>query len=258
MARFTVDSSLLNLAGEPFLFTVVGKTDDELTPHPHSHPRGQLFGSNLGVLTVGVEEAVWIVPAIHAVWLPPRHVHWGRSHGNFDGWSVYIAEAHCADLPASPRTIRTTGLLREAVRRSSTWPIATLTAAQRRIAMVICDEIRSLPSDAFGLPMPVSEGLARIARSLIADPSDDRGLEAWARWNGMGARTLSRRFVAETGFTFTAWRQRARLLRALEMLAAGLPVTTIALDLGFSTSSAFIALFRQTFGETPAVYRRRL
>jgi AraC-like DNA-binding protein len=99
---------------------------------------------------------------------------------------------------------------------------------------------------------------SRIARALIADPADARDLEAWARWAAVSSRTLSRRFVSETGFSFTAWRQRARLMRSLEMLAAGAPVTNIALDLGYSTASAFIGLFRRTFGETPAAYRMRL
>ncbi|WP_441256827.1 helix-turn-helix domain-containing protein [Bradyrhizobium sp. 482_C4_N1_1] len=58
----------------------------------------------------------------------------------------------------------------------------------------------------------------------------------------------------ETGFSFTEWRQRVRLMRALEMLADEIPVTTIALDLGYETVSAFIALFRRTFGTTPARY----
>ncbi len=92
----------------------------------------------------------------------------------------------------------------------------------------------------------------------MADPADSRDLEAWAEWAAISARTLSRRFVAETGFSFTAWRQRAHLMRSLEMLAAGMPVTNIALDLGYSTASAFIGLFRRTFGQTPAAYRERL
>jgi AraC-like DNA-binding protein len=50
----------------------------------------------------------------------------------------------------------------------------------------------------------------------------------------------------------SAWRQRARLVRALEMLAAGEPLGTVALDLGYSTASAFIAVFREAFGCTPA------
>jgi AraC-like DNA-binding protein len=108
-----------------------------------------------------------------------------------------------------------------------------------------------------GAAAPRDARLLRIARALVDDPADDRTLEDWARWAAIGARSLSRHFVAETGFTFTAWGQRARLLRALEMLADDVPVTRIALDLGYSTPSTFIDLFRCTFGATPAAYRQR-
>ena len=126
------------------------------------------------------------------------------------------------------------------------------------VAAVILDEIRSLPVEPFGLPPPSDPRLQRIAHALIAEPADERDLEQWARWAAVSSRTLSRRFVVETGFNFTAWRQRARMMRSLEMLAAGVSVTAIALDLGYSTPSAFIGLFRRTFGETPASYRARL
>ena len=258
MTTLSLDPAFLDTDTEPFLFVAVGREEGERGAAPHSHARGQLFSSMRGVLTVGVESAVWIVPAIHAVWLPPRHRHWARSHGPFEGWATYIAEDACATLPATPRAVRTSGLLREAVLRAADWPLAPLDAAARHIASVILDEIRTLPSEALGLPMPTDPRLARIAQALVDDPADDRDLAAWAAWTGASARTVSRRFVTETGFTFTAWRQRARLLRSLEMLATGTPVTHVALDLGFSTASAFIAMFRQTFDETPAAYQRRL
>jgi len=135
---------------------------------------------------------------------------------------------------------------------------APLTGPRAHVAAVILDEIRSLPVEPFGLPLPHDPRLQRIARALIADPADDRDLERWAAWAAVSSRTLSRRFVAETGFNFTAWRQRARMMRSLEMLAAGISVTAIAFDLGYSTASAFIGLFKRTFGETPAAYRARL
>jgi len=68
------------------------------------------------------------------------------------------------------------------------------------------------------------------------------------------ARTLARLFVKETGLTFGAWRQQARLLKALEWLAEGRPVTAIAFDLGYESPSAFIAMFRRTFGVPPGRY----
>ncbi|MDH7795106.1 MULTISPECIES: helix-turn-helix transcriptional regulator [unclassified Beijerinckia] len=258
MTDLSFDPALVNSAAEPFLIVAAGKVESERTSIPHAHARGQLFGSTNGVLTVGVVDSVWIVPAIHAVWLPPYHEHWAASHGSFEGWSVYIAESLCLDLPKTPRALRTSGLLREAVLRAASWPVAPLDAASARLATVILDEIRTLPTEALGLPMPKDNRLARIARALIDDPADGRDLEGWARWTGASSRTLSRLFVAETGFTFTVWRQRARLLRSLEMLAADVPVTSVALDLGYSTASAFITLFRQTFGETPASYQRKL
>ncbi|MBY8826340.1 helix-turn-helix transcriptional regulator [Sphingomonas colocasiae] len=256
-----LDPAFLDSAAEPGFFVAAGRMEGEHLAERHSHARGQLFGSSRGVLTVGVESAVWIVPAIHAVWLPPHHVHWAHSHGPFEGWAAYVSEAACADLPRAPCAIRISGLLKEAVQRAAGWPLAPgtpLDPPAARIGAVVLDEIRTLPREPLGLPMPADPRLMRIAEALADDPADARALEDWARWTGASARTLSRRFVAETGFTFTAWRQRVRLLRSLEMLATGSPVTHVALDLGFSTPSAFIAMFRQAFGETPAAYRRRL
>ncbi len=56
--------------------------------------------------------------------------------------------------------------------------------------------------------------------------------------------------------SFRAWRQQARFLQALVGLAEGRPVTTLALDLGYDSPSAFIAAFKRAFGVTPARYFR--
>jgi AraC-like DNA-binding protein len=208
MADLTLDPALTNRSDGPVIIVAAGSQETVRSSGAHSHCRGQLFGSMRGLITVGVDEGVWVVPTTHAIWVPPHRVHWARSHGPFQGFAIYVAEPDCATLPAAPCSIRMSGLL-------------------------------------------------RIARALADDPADDRTLEDWARWAAIGARSLSRHFVAETGFTFTVWRQRARLLRALEMLADAVPVTRIALDLGYSTPSTFIDLFRRTFGATPAAYRQR-
>ncbi|WP_230492904.1 AraC family transcriptional regulator [Martelella alba] len=241
------------------IFVVVGRCQStEFDQGPHQHSRGQLFGSLQGLPSVGIESGTRVVPAIHAVWLPPHHVHSARSHGPFNGWSAYIAEPACQSLPKQPCTLRVSGLLREAVLRASTWPYEPLNEAREHVAAVILDEIRHLPVETFGLPLPKEPRLRRIAQALIEDPADERDLAQWADWGAFSSRTLSRRFVAETGFNFTTWRQRARLMRALELLAAGQSVTSIALDLGYSTATAFITLFRRTFGQTPASYREHL
>lgn len=220
----------------------------------HHHPRGQLTALRHGLLTFGTEAGAWVVASDHAVWMPPHQPHFGYSHGRFDGWSCYVAEPACAGLPDHPCTFRVSGLLREAVIRAAGWAGDRLDDRQLRLALVILDELRDAADEPFGLPMPSDARLVRIARALLQDPGDRRGLGDWASWAALSERTLSRRFVDETGYSFTAWRQRARMMRALELLADGAAVTTVAIDLGYDSVSAFIALFKRTFQSTPAAY----
>ncbi|CUI05161.1 AraC family transcriptional regulator [Massilia antarctica] len=258
MSDLSLDPAAINTSEGPVVIVAAGSQDSERASSGHRHARGQLMGSLRGLLSVGVADGQWIVPAIHAVWLPPHHFHAVRSHGPFAGWSAYVAEPACAGLPLRPCTIRTSGLLREAVLRAATWALEPLDAQRERIAQVILDEIRHAPPAPFGLPLPRDPRLQRVARALVDDPADERDLEQWAQWAAVSSRTLTRRFAAETGFGFVAWRQRARLMRALEMLAADKPVTTVAMDLGYASASAFIKLFTREFGATPAAYRRAL
>jgi AraC-like DNA-binding protein len=148
--------------------------------------------------------------------------------------------------------IRLSELLKHAVARAAGWERRPLTPAQSRIAAVVLDEIATAPEEDLHLPMPRDPRLQRIARAIAEGHADKRRMADWADWAGLAPRTLSRRFVVETGLTFSAWRQRMMLLRSLEMLAAGRSVTTAAFDLGYETVSAFIAAFRAHFGETPA------
>ncbi|WP_240613957.1 helix-turn-helix domain-containing protein [Salinicola acroporae] len=51
-----------------------------------------------------------------------------------------------------------------------------------------------------------------------------------------------------------AWRQRARLLRSLELLASVETVQSTALTRGYTSISAFIARSHEVFGCTPGRY----
>lgn len=255
MSDSLIAPELASSSQGPPLYAVISRSNSVRETATHRHARGQLLGATQGLLSVEGDNSRWVVPATHAVWIPPDVPHGLRSHGPFSGWSVYVAQTACEVMPAAPCTLAISSLLQAAVARAASWPRGVpLDAAQFRLAAVILDEIRSLPQAELGLPMPQDARLLKIARALSDKPDDDRPMQAWAEWAGIASRTLTRRFVAETGFSFTEWRQRVRLLRALELLAAGKPVTSIALDLGYGNVSAFIALFRRTFGVTPGHY----
>lgn len=57
--------------------------------------------------------------------------------------------------------------------------------------------------------------------------------------------------------TFPQWRTQLRLYHALRMLADGVPVTSVAQRCGWSSTSAFIDVFRRAFGYTPGTHNRR-
>lgn len=74
----------------------------------------------------------------------------------------------------------------------------------------------------------------------------------------MSPRTLTRHFENEVGMSLRDRRQRLRLFKAIELLGRELPITEIALRLGYSSASAFIFMFRSEMSISPLQYRRNL
>ena len=65
---------------------------------------------------------------------------------------------------------------------------------------------------------------------------------------------IQRPFKRETGMGVAVWRQQVRLLEALSLLSTGSPVTSVAMDVGYESPSAFCAMFQKAFGVPPSKY----
>jgi len=75
---------------------------------------------------------------------------------------------------------------------------------------------------------------------------------------GVTRRTLERAFQKNIGRGVNAEFQRRRLERARDLLIQGdLPVTRIAVMLGYSAPSQFGRAFRLAYGTSPSQYRRQ-
>ncbi|MDE1174708.1 MAG: helix-turn-helix transcriptional regulator [Parvibaculaceae bacterium] len=219
----------------------------------HRHARGQILMVSTGLLTVQTQQGDWVVPGGHIFWIPPEQDHSLRLCGDFSGFYVYIEQSACAALPRKFGTAATPALLREAISRIATWTERPDPGSpEARIEAIVIDEVAALPLEREYLPMPAHPGIMQIARRIMTNPAEGQSLEALASDVGLSRRTITRRFVQETGLTFSTWKQRMRLLQAVEMLASDVPVTTIALDLGYDSPSAFTAMFRKHFGVTPS------
>lgn len=211
-----------------------------------------------GLLVLETNAGSWVATAGSASWIPPGHEHSLNIHGGTGGWFAYVRQEACRDLPQTIGVARATGLLREAVARCAQRAgEVTNRAAEERLSAVILDEILALPFSAAYLPMPAHSPSRRIAAAIMRDPTDNRPLAELADAAGLSRRTATRRFAAETGLSFSAWRQRLRMLRAMEWLAEGTSVTETALNLGYDSPSAFTAMFRRSFGVGPSEYAGR-
>ena len=228
--------------------------DGDMIP-PHSHRKDQLVYASEGVMTVTTTDGAFVVPPHRAVWLPAGVEHRVEARGALAMRTLYVQSDAAPDLPAQVCVLHVTALLRELILAAVDMPRAIRPdSPEERLMSVILDQIRVLPVAPLALPMPRDDRLRRVTDALRADPADNRSLEDWAAIVGASARTLARLFQRDTGMSFGAWRQQLRLLRGLEMIAAGQSVTTVALDLGYDSPSAFTAMFRRTLGTTPTRY----
>jgi AraC family transcriptional regulator len=166
--------------------------------------------------------------------------------------------------PASPSAYLTQRAVFDAASRRTSEPLAVDEAVVSLLDRVLAGAFRA--RDAAPLRPAVSsrKGVGPLfdvieqARALLAaDVSARWELGPLARRLGISPFTLCRRFHAETSMTLTEYRMQLRLRTSLEPVAAGEPLTDIALALGFSSHSHFTACFRRGFGAPPSAVRGR-
>ena len=224
---------------------------------PHRHRRGQLIYAADGVITVITPASSWVVPPERAVWIPPGLSHAVRMGGRTAIRSVYVREpaARAAGLPLQCRVVAVSPLLRALLLEAVDLPpLYALEGREGRIMALLLDEIRALPALPLNTPLPRDRRLAQLCRRILAAPTLALSIDEAVSTIGLSRRSFTRLFRAQTGMSFAAWRQQACLLAALRRLAEGEPVTTVAMELGYNSSSAFTAVFRRALGVPPSRY----
>ncbi|NMK46799.1 helix-turn-helix transcriptional regulator [Achromobacter sp. Bel] len=218
----------------------------------HAHRRTQLLYQAEGGVTLFLSDRVGQLAPLQAAWLPAGCTHRTAMHGKFAYRSLYFDVQAYPGLPAEPLILDVNPLLRALILRVTDWSAdAVLSLAQTRIVETLLDELAAAPAAPMHLPMPRDRRLAPIASELLANPACPLSLEDWAGRVGASSRTLERLFQAETGLSFARWRTQSRLLAARARLAEGMSVTAVAHAVGYGSDSAFIAMYRRIYGESP-------
>ncbi|MCU4412975.1 helix-turn-helix transcriptional regulator [Acinetobacter sp. WU_MDCI_Axc73] len=219
----------------------------------HQHARAQLLYAVQGSMLVETHKGKWIVPAQHGVWLSPQMPHAISMLNDVHMRSIFIAPELNIQFEQAICVIKISALLRELIFASSEiHEPYTANTREDRINLLLLDELQQMPKLPFFLPWPTQSHLQHLCQKVLDEPYHLLRIEDISQQLNMSKITFQRHFQKQTGLSFGRWRQQARLLLALERLTQGEKILSIALDLGFSSQSAFSASFKQYFGISPS------
>jgi AraC-like DNA-binding protein len=226
----------------------------------HRHRLGQLVYPVRGVVSIESAGGTWVVTTRSAVAIPPWHEHRVSAYGNASIRSVFVDPDVHPTLLTQAVTVRISDLLHELIREAGRY--YTDVAADGVATSIIGLITKLLPTmpiaqDSIWVPRIESPLLREIAAAHEHDPGDSTTANEWARRLGFSPRHFARVFKAETGVPFSSWHALVQVRHALVQLAAGQSVTRVAMDLGYSSTSAFIEMFKRHTGRTPGAATRR-
>lgn len=218
----------------------------------HSHPWGQVTYAQEGVVRVSVPNSTWIVPPQRAIWIPPSLMHEVATLEKARLRALYVDAGAAPFAGDDCKVLEVSPLLRELI--LALGQVEAASVREQRLAALILDELTHLTTLPIVVALPQDKRLKSLCEKLIADPGSTETLEDWAPQVGASARTLARLFERELGMSFGQWRQQVRLSHAAPLIARGMPLSQVAAELGYASQSAFSAMFRKTFGQSPSAF----
>lgn len=241
----------------PF-FTIhrITKNRDESLPL-HEHDEGQLTFAASGIVQVHTDDGIWLVPPRLAAWVPSGSRHRIEMMTDAELWIIHwqpaaIRKWGAQNLLNRAFVLQITPLLNCLLTEAVSVNIESEKA--QLIVRLILHELTAMPDAPTFLPMPVSLIGRRVADIIIADRRNLLDLGEIASRAASSVRSVSRLFPTETGLTMKAWRQRARIVRAMEQLSRGDAPTVVAQRSGFANTAAFSCAFRQVTAMTPTAF----
>lgn len=220
----------------------------------HVHRRAQFLYGATGLIEVSTADGEWVIPPDSGVWIPKNTPHATRML-NVSTRSLYIEPTAVPRLSNKCEVLRVSPLLRQLLLESVDMPIEyDLNGRDGIMIQLILHEISRAETLPFFAPIPRDENLAKLCREFLKSPKITSSPQKWAEILHKSDRSFSRFFSAQTGLSFSDWRQKACLLSAITHISAGKSITEVAFDLGYNSLGSFSTMFKKWLGETPSKF----
>ncbi|STR45416.1 AraC family transcriptional regulator [Iodobacter fluviatilis] len=224
----------------------------------HQHPWGQLSWISLGIMDLELEQQHLIAPANYLIWVPADIPHSAYVRQALNYTSIYVSDHLAQLLPKEACLLTSTPLIGALISDFGQRQLGHMQdQSDQNQAELLITRLSQCKSAPNFLPSSSDTLISPILKALQAGPDDARSLSSWASEVHSTERTLARRFQSELGMSFGQCRNRIRVLHALAWLKEGKTIQDIAWQLGYSTPSAFIAMFKQLIGFSPERYRQQ-
>jgi len=104
----------------------------------------------------------------------------------------------------------------------------------------------------------IQSSLQILIKKIHKNPGNKWTLQTLAKSTGYGVTAFSEHFKKFTGFSPMNYILRCRIERAQYLLRSDkIPITDLAMELGFATSQHFADIFKKYTGMTPREYRKK-
>ena len=169
--------------------------------------------------------------------------------------TLYLRPELAARLEQGCAVLHVTPLLRELI-------VETVNVGQLRIHdrydcalrdMLIRQLQKASPMPTF-VTLPREERALAVAQAILQNPAESKPMAVLCSRVGVSVRTIERAFRKDVGTDFESWRRQVRLTKAVELLVSGCSIKEVAYKVGYCQSSAFVEMFRRTFGTTPKAW----
>lgn len=221
--------------------------------YPHSSLWGDFNFSLNGVLEFHVERQRYLSPPNYGLWLPPETPHHSVALDQLTHYvCIRIHPSLCGPLTANIQVFSIQPFFRCLVQHIlQLQKNGALNEPLNHALQVLYDQLQLAPPYSHYLPQS-QHPILREVLNILGDPHlFHRSLPQLLQPFQFSERHLLRLSQQELSLSLSEWRNRAKLIYAMNQLQKGISVKQLAYQLGYQHSSSFIEFFKRHTGQTP-------
>ncbi len=221
----------------------------------HRHRIAQLVYPVRGVASVTTDHGEWIASPSQGTVIPPWIPHRVSADGNALLHCLFVDPHVYPEAMTALTMVTMTPLLHELIKEAGPYFVdyEENSTADRILRLII--ELLDAERISTNACLPAISN-ERIRTAVMDCPAHRLRSSEVAVRAAYSLRQFSRIFKDDTGMSFKDWRAMYQVQTGMRLLARKMSVTDVAETLGFSSSSAFIHLFRRHTGMTPSLIRQ--